>query len=342
MKDKSINKEHKESSQIRTKLVYDSDAPESSQRDAYASALVEMGDKYPNLVVLDADLMTVGKTHVFRDKFSKAINCNSGSRHIQVGIAEQNMMGVAAGLAQMGKMPIAHSLAVFGIGRTFDQIRESICYSKLNVKIVGLHAGITLGPDGATHQTMEDIAMMTSLPNMNVIAPADAQQTFDLLPQILNTDQPTYLRLLFPNIPRTIDAGTSEIGKNQILTKGDDITIIGNGQLVYKCLQASNKLKDNHGISSEVINIHTIKPFDYETVINSFTKTGKAIVVEEHNQYGGIGSIVSYYSSLHHPTPIRFLNTKDKFGTTGLAEEILSGRNLDTIDIIELVLEMMK
>ena len=341
MNDKVKNEEHKESSQIRTNLVYDPEAPESSQRDAYAHALLEMGEKHPNLVLLDADLMTVGKTHVFRDKFSKAVNCNSGSRHIQMGIAEQNMMGVAAGLAQMGKMPIAHSLAVFGIGRTFDQIRESICYSELNVKIVGLHAGITLGPDGATHQTMEDIALMAALPNMTVVAPADAQQTFDLLPQILETASPTYLRLLFPPIPRTIKPGTSVLGKNQILEEGSDITIIGNGQLVFKCQQASKELKDKYGISVDLINIHTIKPFDYETVINSLAKTGKGIVVEEHNSFGGIGSIVSYFASIYHPTHIRFLNTEDKFGTTGLAEEILTGRNLDTKNIIELAIEMM-
>ena len=341
MNEKIKNGEHKESSQIRTKLVYDHEAPESSQRDAYAHALLEMGEKYPDLVVLDADLMTVAKTHVFRDKFSKAVNCNPGSRHIQMGIAEQNMMGVAAGLAQMGKMPIAHSLAVFGIGRTFDQIRESICYSELNVKIVGLHAGITLGPDGATHQTMEDIALMTSLPNMSVVAPADAQQTYDLLPQILETNTPTYLRLLFPNIPQTISPGTSELGKNQILQEGSDITIIGNGQLVFKCKQAAIELEEKHGISVELINVHTIKPFDYESVIKSFVKTGKGIVVEEHNFYGGLGSLVSYYSSIHHPTHIRFLNTDDKFGTTGLAEEILTGRNLDAKNIVELAKEML-
>ncbi|MAT63705.1 MAG: transketolase [Dehalococcoidia bacterium] len=325
---------HRDSSQVRTKLAFDSNAKESSQRDAYASEIVSMADEHPNLVLIDADLMTVGKTHVFREKYP--------NRHIQIGIAEQNMMGIAAGLAQMGKLPIAHSLAVFGIGRTFDQIRESICYSELNVKIVGYHAGLTLAPDGATHQTMEDIALMTSLPNMSVVAPADAQQTIDLLPQILKNDTPTYLRLLFPNIPKTIKPGTSVYGKSQILNEGSDITIIANGQLVAKCVQAAKHLKKEQNISVELINIHTIKPYDFETVNKSLQKTGIGLVVEEHNSYGGIGSIVSYHSALECPTKIEYLNTNDKFGTTGLPEELLEAYGLSESSIIKKVEDLIK
>ncbi len=325
---------HRDSSQVRTKLIFDSEAKENSQRDAYASEIVKLADEYSNLVLIDADLMTVGKTHVFRDKYP--------DRHIQIGIAEQNMMGIAAGLAQMGKLPIAHSLAVFGIGRTFDQIRESICYSELNVKIVGYHAGLTLAPDGATHQTMEDIALMTSLPNMSVVAPADAQQTIDLLPQILETDMPTYLRLLFPNIPRTIEPGTTVYGENQILNEGNDITIIANGQLVAKCVKAVKKLKREENISAELINIHTIKPYDSDTVNKSLLKTGLGLVVEEHNSFGGIGSIVSYHSAMECPAKIGFLNTKDKFGTTGLPEELLEAYGLSESKIIEKVKDLLK
>lgn len=325
---------HRDSSQVRTKLAFDPDAKESSQRDAYASEIVNMANEHSNLVLIDADLMTVGKTHVFREKYP--------NRHIQIGIAEQNMMGIAAGLAQMGKLPIAHSLAVFGIGRTFDQIRESICYSELNVKIVGYHAGLTLAPDGATHQTMEDIALMASLPNMSVVAPADAQQTIDLLPQILNNDTPTYLRLLFPNIPKTIKPGTSVYGKSQILKEGSDITVIANGQLVAKCVKAVEYLKVEKNISVELINLHTVKPYDYETVNRSLNKTGLGLVVEEHNSFGGIGSIVSYYSSQECPTKIGFLNTNDKFGTTGLPEELLEAYGLGESKIIEKIKDLLK
>jgi transketolase len=325
---------HKQSSQLRTKLAYDPNASESSQRDAYASEIVRIADKFPNLVLLDADLMTVGKTHVFKDKFPK--------RHIQVGIAEQNMIGIAAGMAQLGKLPVVHSLAVFGIGRAFDQIRESICYSELNVKIIGYHAGLTLGPDGATHQTMEDIALMASLPNMSIVAPADAQQTVDLLPQILAHDQPTYVRLLFPNMPKTIEPGTSILGENQVLTEGNDISLITNGQLVYKCLEAAKQLDLKNNISVEVINVHTIKPFDFETIAKSFNKTGKGLVVEEHNSFGGIGSIVSYFAAQQCPTAIYFINTGDKFGTTGLPEELLNEYGLNESNIVNTIKSIME
>jgi transketolase len=324
---------HKESSQVRTNLKFDVNALESSQRDAYASEIVKLSESYENLVLLDADLMTVGKTHVFKDKYPQ--------KHVQIGIAEQNMIGIAAGMAQMGKLPVAHSLAVFGIGRTFDQIRESVCYSELNVKIVGYHAGLTLGPDGATHQTMEDIALMSSLPNMSIIAPADAQQTIDLLPQMLNHDGPTYFRLLFPNIPKTIKPSTSFFGKNQILKEGSELTIICNGQLVAKCLEAVRIIKEEKGYDIEVINVHTIKPFDYETVIESFSKTKKGLIVEEHNLYGGIGSIVSYYSSKYYPTKLAYINTNDRFGTTGLPDQLLEAYGFSTTKIIKKIYSIL-
>ena len=334
MAQKEFNTIHKESSQVRTKLNYDPKSEESSQRDAYAHQIAIEGERIENLTLLDADLMTVGKTHVFRDKFP--------SRHIQVGIAEQNMMGIAAGLAQMGRLPVAHSLAVFGIGRTFDQIRESICYSELNVKIVGYHAGLTLGPDGATHQTMEDIALMASLPNMSIVAPADAQQTIDVLPQILDSDSPTYLRLLFPNIPKTIEPNSSTLGKNQVLKKGSDITFISYGQMVDKCIKASRYIESEFNVSVEIINVHTIKPLDFESIATSLEKTKQGLVVEEHNFYGGLGSIISYYCAKNLPTNLNFINTNDRFGTTGLPEELLDSYGLSAKNIIDKTIKVLK
>jgi len=315
---------HRQSAQVATNLNYDEDEIEQSQRDAYADLLANIGDKYPELVVVDADLATVGKTFGFSNRWPE--------RHLQVGIAEQNMMGIAAGLAQFGKIPIVHSLAVFGIGRAFDQIRESICYSELNVKIVGLHAGITLGQDGATHQTMEDIALMTSLPNMSVVAPADAFQTRELLSAIIETDSPVYFRLLFPKMENITQDVETVFGKIQILKEGSDLSIFSFGQTVHTCLAASKKL-EKEGFHCSVINVHTIKPIDRDGIINELLKTQKALVVEEHNIYGGLGSIISTIACKDAPSKMDFVSTGDKFGTTGLPEEILNhyGFNEDNI-----------
>ncbi|MBA7558925.1 Apulose-4-phosphate transketolase subunit B [subsurface metagenome] len=306
---------HRGGLEVQKEQLYDPNEDLLSQRDAHADKLVEVGEIYPELVVLDADLSNVGKTFVFKIQYP--------DRHIQVGIAEQNMIGIAAGLAKFGKIPIAHSLAVFLVGRSYDQIRESICYSELNVKIVGWHAGVTLGPDGATHQTMEDIALMCSLPNMCVLSPADAQQVRDLLPQLIEVDSAVYLRLLFPKIPKTISPGTTELGKIQILREGNDITLVATGQMVYKTLQAADIL-EKKGISSEVLNVHTIKPIDTTTLLKSFKKTGKGIVIEEHNIYGGLGSIVATILAKECPSFLDFMNTNDQFGDTGQPEDLLT------------------
>ena len=317
---------HKQSAQVATNLNYDPKAKEQSQRDAYADLLSTLGDAYPDLMVVDADLSTVGKTFGFAEKWP--------DRHLQVGIAEQNMMGIAAGLCQYGKIPLVHSLAVFGIGRTFDQIRESICYSELNVKIIGLHAGVTLGQDGATHQTMEDIALMSSLPNMSVVAPADAFQTRALLPQIIEADTPVYFRLLFPMMKNITENFSSDYGKLQVLTEGNDLTIFSYGQTLHSCLEVASEL-DKLGVSCKVVNVHTIKPLETEALIDILEKTKKAVVVEEHNSYGGLGSIVSQIASEYCPTKIRFINTNDKFGLTGLPDEILDHFGLSYNNILK-------
>lgn len=323
---------HRQSAQVSTNLDYDDTEYELSQRDAYADLLIEIGDKYPDLVIIDADLSTVGKTFAFAEKWPK--------RHLQVGIAEQNMMGIAAGMAQFGKIPIVHSLAVFGIGRAFDQIRESICYSELNVKIVGLHAGITLGQDGATHQTMEDIALMTSLPNMSVVAPADADQTRKLLPMIIENNSSTYFRLLFPKIRNITHNLETKLGKLQQIKEGKDLCFFSYGQTLHACLSASDLLEEK-GYTCSVINIHTIKPIDREGIIEILKNFEKVIVVEEHNIYGGLGSIIATIASQDCPTKIKFLSTDDKFGLTGLPHEILHHFGLEEKNIFKICLEFL-
>jgi transketolase len=315
----------KDRSQKPRSPIYDPSADESTQRDAYAHKLIQIGGRYKKLVIMDADLSLVSKTYGFKEHFPE--------RHVQIGIGEQNMIGIAAGLAETGMMPVVHSLAAFVVGRAFDQIRLSICYSNLNAKIVGLHAGVSLAPDGATHQAMEDIAMMCSLPGMHVISPADAQQTQDLLPQIIESAAPTYLRLYFPKIPKTIEPGTSTLGMIQVLREGTDISLVATGQLVHKALLAADELS-SQGISAEVLNVHTIKPLDQETLISSLRKTGKGVVIEEHNVYGGLGSIVSTIMAEHHPVKMGFVNTNDRFGSTGLPEQVLTEYKLQSTDIV--------
>ncbi|MBW1800555.1 MAG: transketolase family protein [Deltaproteobacteria bacterium] len=312
--------------------IYGPNARESTQRDAYAHKLIEIGGQYENVVIMDADLSLVSKTYGFKEHFPE--------RHMQIGIGEQNMIGIAAGVAETGMIPVVHSLAAFVVGRAFDQIRLSICYSNLNVKIVGLHAGVSLAPDGATHQAMEDIAMMCSLPGMQVISSADAQQTRDLLPQIIESPAPAYLRLYFPKIPKTIEPGTSTLGKIQVLREGTDISLVATGQLVYKTLLAANELS-RQGISAEVLNVHTIKPLDRDTLISSLRKTGKGVVIEEHNIYGGLGSIVSTVMAENHPVKMGFVNTNDRFGSTGLPEQVLTEYGLQSTDIVEKALTLI-
>jgi len=332
-----MNKEefdsHKQSAQVATNIDYNPSDIEQSQRDGYADLLATLGDKYPELVIIDADLQTVGKTFGFSDRWPE--------RHLQMGIAEQNMMGVAAGIAQFGMIPIVHSLAVFGIGRTFDQIRESICYSELNVKIVGLHAGITLGQDGATHQTMEDIALMASLPNMSVVAPADTNQTRELLPSVIEVDSPVYFRLLFPKMKNITSGLPATYGKVQVMKEGTDLCIFSYGQTLHTCLDASNAL-EKKGLSVSVVNVHTLKPIDVDGILKQLKITGKALVVEEHNIYGGLGSMIATIAAEHHPSKLKFINTDDKFGLTGLPEEILDHFGLNKDNIMNKSLELIK
>lgn len=324
---------HRQSAQVATNLDYNINDVEQSQRDAYADMLSNLGDKYKDLVVVDADLSTVGKTFAFANKWPK--------RHLQVGIAEQNMMGIAAGIAQFGMKPLVHSLAVFAIGRAFDQIRESICYSELSVKIIGLHAGATLSQDGATHQTMEDIALMASLPNMCVVAPADANQTRELLPSIIEIDSPVYFRLLFPKMKNITNKIKTNFGKIQKLKDGNDLCFFSYGQTLHPCLDAANELEKKHNIKCSVINVHTIKPIDKEGIISLLERFDKIIIVEEHNIYGGLGSIISTISAEHCPKQIKFINTNDKFGLTGLPNESLESYGLDKKNIFNEAIKLL-
>ena len=324
---------HRQSAQVATSLDYDANDVEQSQRDGYADLLSNLGDKYPKLVVIDADLSTVGKTFAFANKWPE--------RHLQVGIAEQNMMGIAAGIAQFGMTPVVHSLAVFAIGRAFDQIRESICYSELAVKIIGLHAGATLSPDGATHQTMEDISLMTSLPNMCVVAPADANQTRELLPSIIESKLPVYYRLLFPKMKNVTVGNKASFGKIQILKGGSKMCFFSYGQTLHPCLEVAEEIEKLRGIRCSVVNIHTIKPIDEEGIIEILNEFEKIIVVEEHNIFGGLGSIISTISSKHCPRKMRHINTKDQFGITGLPVESLKSFGLDKKNIFLEALKFM-
>tara|TARA_Y100001970_G_C14179131_1_gene828778 strand:+ start:150 stop:1166 length:1017 start_codon:yes stop_codon:yes gene_type:complete len=323
-------KELKESNQVKTSLKFNIKDYESSIRDAYAFYLSKIILKNKKFVLIDADLGTVAKTLDFKKTL--------GSRYIQIGIAEQNGIGVAAGVAQFGKIPIFQSLSVFLTGRPYDQIRESICYSKLNVKLVGLHAGMTLSPDGATHQTGEDIALMSSLPNMQIYAPSDSHQLKLMLPKFLNTKNPSYLRLFFPAAKLISKSKKFTINKLQIIRPLKKYNILSYGYMLQKCDEVIERLK-SYNINLGLINCHTIKPFDNKNFIK-ISKLSKIIfVVEDHNSYGGVGSLITQIVSSKYPKKIISINTKDKFGTTGLPDENLDYLGLSTKKIMKEILK---
>ena len=301
----------------------------SSVRDAYSFYLKKIIQKNKKYVLIDADLGTVAKTLHLRKKLK--------NRYIQTGISEQNGIGVAAGIAQFGKIPIFQSLSVFLTGRAFDQIRESICYSDLNVKLIGLHGGMTLSPDGATHQTGEDIALMSSLPNMEVFVPADATQIKYLLPKFLKSKKPGYLRLFFPEA-KNITKKNKNLYKVQIIKPLKKINIISYGYILNKSYEAVEELK-NKNIHCGLINCHTIKPLDKKNILKIAKKSKILFIVEDHNSFGGLGSIISQYLSSANPLKIISINTNDKFGKTGLPEENLNYLKLSTKKIVKTILK---
>ena len=303
-------------------------------RDSYGSALVELGEKYDNLVVLDADLAGATKTGVFKKAFP--------NRHIDCGIAEANMMCVAAGMSTAGLVPFASSFAMFAAGRAFEQVRNSIGYPHLNVKIGATHGGISVGEDGASHQCCEDFALMRSIPGMTVICPADDVEARAAVKAAYEMDGPVYLRFGRLAIPVFHDEDYKfEIGKGEILKDGTDVAIIANGLLVYEAIQAGEQLAAE-GINAMVINMATIKPLDEELVIAAAKKCGKVITCEEHSVIGGLGEAVCACLSEKCPTPVKRIGVNDEFGHSGPAVKLLEQFGLCASNIVATAKEFCK
>jgi transketolase len=299
---------------------------EKETRGGFGEGIYEAGKKNSNVVALTADLGGSLKLQPFIKDFPE--------RFFQCGIAEANMMGIAAGLTIGGKIPYTTTFANFSTGRVYDQIRQSIAYSNKNVKICASHAGLTLGEDGATHQILEDIGMMKMLPGMTVIVPCDFNQTKAATIAIADYQGPVYLRFGRPKWPNfTEENQVFEVGKAQIFSEGNDISIFACGHLVWKAIEAG-KILEEKGVSVEVINIHTIKPLDLEAIIKSITKTKCAVTAEEHNIIGGLGDSIAQVAAKNFPIPIEYVGTKDTFGESGPPLELLKKYGLDTPDIV--------
>lgn len=296
-------------------------------RESYGMSLVELGKENENIVVLDADLSKSTKTADFKKLYS--------DRFFNAGIAEQNLMGMAAGLANVGFVPFASTFAVFASGRAFEIIRNSICYPKVNVKIAATHAGITVGEDGGSHQSIEDIALMNSLPNMTVIVPADHREAMQATKAAAEIYGPVYLRFGRCNTEDIFDDNYKfEIGKGVEVNKGNDITVIATGMMVAKALEAAREL-ERDGISVRVINMSTIKPIDREVIVKAAKETKAIITAEEHSIIGGLGAMVSAVVSDECPTKVRMIGIKDVFGQSGTPDELMEKYNLTSEAIIK-------
>ena len=307
-----------------------SEVKKIATRESYGNALAELGAQYPDLVVLDADLAGATKTGVFKKAFPE--------RHIDCGIAEGNMMTVAAGLAAAGKTPFASTFAMFAAGRAFEQVRNSIGYPHLNVKIGATHAGISVGEDGASHQCNEDIALMRTIPGMTVINPADDVEAKAAVKAAIEHEGPVYLRFGRLAVPVINDPASYqfEIGKGITMKEGKDVTIIATGLEVSESLEAA-KMLEADGISAGVINIHTIKPLDEALVVASAKKTGKVVTVEEHSVIGGLGGAVAEVLAEQAPTKMLRIGVNDTFGESGPAKELIEKYGLDAKSIYEKV-----
>ena len=307
-----------------------SDVKKIATRDSYGNALAQLGTEHEDVVVLDADLAAATKTGVFKKAHPE--------RFIDCGIAESNMMGVAAGLAAAGKVPFASSFAMFAAGRAFEQVRNSIGYPHLNVKIGATHAGISVGEDGATHQCNEDIALMRTIPGMVVINPSDDVEAQAAVRAAYEHEGPVYLRFGRLAVPVINDKPDYkfELGKGVVLREGKDVTVISTGLPVNNCLEAAEKLAAD-GIDAKVINIHTIKPLDEELIVSAAKETGKVVTVEEHSVIGGLGSAVCEVLSEKAPTRVLKIGVNDTFGESGPAAELLKKYGLDTDSIYEKV-----
>ena len=303
-------------------------------RSGFGDGLTELGKTNPNVVALCADLTGSLKMNEFEK--------NHPERFFQIGIAEANMMGIAAGLTIGGKIPFTGTFANFSTGRVYDQIRQSIAYSDKNVKICASHAGLTLGEDGATHQILEDLGLMKMLPGMTVINTCDYNQTKAATIAIADFEGPVYLRFGRPKVPVFMPTDQPfEIGKAVTLTEGTDVTIVATGHLVWESLQAAEKL-EAEGISVEVINIHTIKPLDEEAILKSVAKTGCIVTAEEHNKFGGLGESVARCIVQNNPTPQEFVAVNDTFGESATPAQLMEKYNINDVAVVNAVKKVLK
>ena len=314
--------------------LYGEDIKQAPTRDGYGNGLIELGEENENVVVLCADLTESTRSKYFVDKFP--------DRFIEIGVAEQNLVTVASGLAAVGKIPFVASYATFCPGRCWEQIRTTICYNDRNVKIAGAHAGISVGPDGATHQALEDIALMRALPNMIVVVPCDANEARKATIAVGKIKKPAYVRFARDKTPVfTTEKTPFELGKAEIYKDGKDVTIIACGILVYQALLAAKELEKDR-IEAMVINCHTVKPLDGKTIVNAVRKTGAVVTVEEHQITGGLGGAVSEYLSENYPAFLKRVGIQDMYGESGTPNELLKKFGLTYIDIIESVKSVLR
>jgi transketolase len=302
-------------------------------RSGFGAGILQLGRTNPNVVALCADLAGSLKLDEFIKEFPE--------RYVQTGVAEANMIGIAAGMTIGGKIPFATTFANFATGRVYDQIRQSVAYSGKNVKIAASHAGLTLGEDGATHQILEDIGLMQMLPGMVVINPCDYNQTKEATIAAGEYVGPVYLRFGRPAWPIFMPEGSFKIGKAILMNEGKDVTIFATGHLVWKAVEAAKQL-EAEGLSVELINIHTIKPLDSKAILKSVAKTRCAVVCEEHNRIGGLGSSVASLLAQELPTPLEFVAVNDSFGESGTPDQLLTKYGLDTTDVVKAVQKVVK
>lgn len=314
--------------------IFDEGIEKISPRDGFGQGLLEVAEENPNVIVVCADLAESVQVKGFKEKFP--------DRFVEVGVSEQNLVGVASGLASVGKIPIAVSYAIFSPGRNWEQIRTTVCYNNQKVIIIGSHVGISVGPDGATHQALEDIALMRVLPNMTVISPVDTLEARKAIKESINYPGPAYIRLPRLKAPTiTSEQTLFQIGKAQILREGKDATVISTGTAVYQALLAAKEL-ETHNISVRVINVSTIKPLDEHIILSAAEETRAVVTVEEHQIAGGLGSAVAEVLSQKFPVPMKIIGTDDLFGESGEPEELLQKYGLIKENIIHAVVTVLR
>lgn len=305
-----------------------------SVRSEYGKTLVELGKVNKDIVVLDADLSSSTQTKLFAKEFPE--------RFFNVGISEQDLITTAAGLSCTGKIPFVSTFAMFASGRAWEQVRNTVCYSDLNVKIAATHGGITVGEDGASHQALEDISLMRSIPNMTVIIPADAEETRQAIKFAAEFNGPVYIRIARSNLPDIFDSNYKfDYKKANIIKEGKDITLITNGETLVETIDCAKILSEN-GINAEIINAPVVKPLDNETIINSAKKTNKVITIENHSIIGGLGSAVCELLSEKYPTKVTRIGTKDEFGQSGTAKELMAFYGLNAEKLAEKITGLIK